>query len=194
MSFTPSAAPGTGPGTREPANALRPREGGIPENDAGYRRLARHPASRCWCRVSHSLQSTPEPGLFESFGSGKQNALGSDEFMLGGASVSARFTSLPQTTFLLTGLPDAGLALRDWARTTSTPWSCSSLLSPKTKTRPLTTVSWYSRKAASHLPFRSPNGAARRSMLEAGLSSTSCGAAGINGEDQERTGAVSKAG
>lgn len=117
MSFTPSAAPGTGPGTREPANALRPRKGGIPENDAGYRRrLARHPASRCWCRVSHSLQSTPEPGLFESFGSGKQNALGSDEFMLGGASVSARFTSLPQTTFLLTGLPDAGLALRDWAR------------------------------------------------------------------------------
>jgi hypothetical protein len=54
--------------------------------------------------------------LFESFGSGKQNALGSDEFMLGGVSVSARFTSLPQTTFLLTGLPDAGLALRDWAR------------------------------------------------------------------------------
>jgi len=42
--------------------------------------------------------------LFESFGSSKQNALGSDEFMLGGASVSARFTSLPQTTFVLTGL------------------------------------------------------------------------------------------
>jgi hypothetical protein len=42
--------------------------------------------------------------LFESFGSGKQNPSNSDQFMLGGASVSARFTALPQTTFTLTGL------------------------------------------------------------------------------------------
>jgi hypothetical protein len=49
--------------------------------------------------------------LFESFGPRQQNPinssvtnLSSDEYLLGGASVSARFTSLPDTTFVLTGL------------------------------------------------------------------------------------------
>jgi hypothetical protein len=42
--------------------------------------------------------------LFESFGSGKQNALGSDEFMLGGATFGARFNALPATTFNLAAL------------------------------------------------------------------------------------------
>jgi hypothetical protein len=57
------------------------------------------------------LQISPRAWfLFESFGSPrtqspqnfKTNA--SDDYMLGGASVSARFNSLPETTFVLTGL------------------------------------------------------------------------------------------
>jgi len=50
--------------------------------------------------------------LFESFGQTPRNpgslngssSNGSDDFLLGGASVSARFNSLPQTSFVLTGL------------------------------------------------------------------------------------------
>jgi hypothetical protein len=51
--------------------------------------------------------------LFESFGPRQQiptnsfianTNVGSDEYLLGGASISARFNSLPQTTFVLTGL------------------------------------------------------------------------------------------
>jgi hypothetical protein len=47
--------------------------------------------------------------LFESFGPRQQSPfkvtnLSSDEYLLGGASISSRFNSLPETTFVLTGL------------------------------------------------------------------------------------------
>src|SRR5271155_1202449 len=59
------------------------------------------------------IQASPRAWyLFESFGPRQQNLinsrgitnLGSDEYLLGGASISARFNSLPDTTFVLTGL------------------------------------------------------------------------------------------